>query len=231
MFTGLVEAKAVVSSLDRRGSDVRVTLAVPGTNGRGEPLAGDVQLGDSVALNGCCLTVVQVDGGERPGSLWSFEAGAETLSRTNLGSLNEGDGVNVERALRAGDRLGGHLVQGHVDAVGTVTKLDRDGEWLHMHFTAPAAVAELLVDKGSVCVDGVSLTVCEPRGEGFHVALIPHTLGETTLGDRAPGDAVNLEADVLGKYVRKLLEPHLPALAATGGSARRDIPNAPSGRG
>ncbi|QDT14661.1 riboflavin synthase [Alienimonas californiensis] len=212
MFTGLVEAKAVVHRLDERGSDVRLTLAVPPANGRGEPLAGDVKLGDSVALNGCCLTVVEIAG--PAGELWSFEAGAETLSRTNLGELSEGRGVNVERALRAGDRLGGHLVQGHVDAVGTVAKLDRDGEWLNMHFTAPANVAELLVDKGSVCVDGVSLTVCEPHlgpdGDGgFYVALIPHTLHETTLGDRSVGDRVNFEADVLGKYVQKLLAPHL----------------------
>ena len=206
MFTGLVEAKAAVRRLDARGSDVRLTLAVPATNGRGEPLAGDVRLGDSVALNGCCLTVVEVAG---DGELWSFEAGAETLARTNLGALAPGDGVNVERSLRAGDRLGGHLVQGHVDAVGRVARLDRDGEWLNLHLTAPATVAELLVDKGSVCVDGVSLTVCEPRGGAFHVALIPHTLGETTLGDRAVGDAVNLEGDILGKYVRKLLGPRL----------------------
>ena len=207
MFTGLVEARAVIDRLDRRGSDVRLTLAVPDANGRGEPLAGDVKLGDSVALNGCCLTVVEIDGDR-----WSFEAGAETLSRTNLGDLSAGDGVNVERSLRAGDRLGGHVVQGHVDAVGTVAELDRDGEWVHMHLTAPPAVAELLVDKGSVCVDGVSLTVCEPRGDRFYVALIPHTLGETTLGDRGAGDRVNLEADVLGKYVRKLLGPHLAGI-------------------
>ena len=207
MFTGLVEAKAVVDSLERRGSDVRLTLALPATNGRGEPLAGDVKLGDSVALNGCCLTVVDIAGE----NLWSFEAGAETLSRTNLGDLSEGSGVNVERALRADDRLGGHLVQGHVDAVGTVAKLDRDGEWLNMHFTAPDNVAALLVDKGSVCVDGVSLTVCEPHAAGFYVALIPHTLGETTLGDRTVGDRVNFEADILGKYVQKLLAPHLAA--------------------
>ena len=204
MFTGLVEARAVVAGLTPRGSDVRLTLALPAENGRGEPLAGEVKLGDSVALNGCCLTVVQIDGDR-----WSFEAGAETLSRTNLGEISVGDGVNVERSLRAGDRLGGHVVQGHVDAVGTVQRLARDGEWVNVYFTAPPAVAELLVDKGSVCVDGVSLTVCEPRGDRFYVALIPHTLGETTLGDRGAGDRVNLEADILGKYVRKLLGPHL----------------------
>ncbi|MFH5804958.1 riboflavin synthase [Alienimonas sp. DA493] len=212
MFTGLVEAKAVVDSLESRGSDVRLTLRLPAANGRGEPLAGDVQLGDSVALNGCCLTVVEIAG--ETGDLWSFEAGAETLSRTNLGGLSEGSGVNVERALRAGDRLGGHLVQGHVDAVGTVAKLDRDGEWLNMHFAAPPNVAALLVDKGSVCVDGVSLTVCEPHGEGFYVALIPHTLHETTLGDRAVGDRVNFEADILGKYVQKMLAPHIAGAAS-----------------
>ncbi len=211
MFTGLVEAKAAVHSLDRRGSDVALTLSVPPLNGRGEPLAGDVKLGDSVALNGCCLTVVEVAG--KAGQHWTFEAGAETLSRTNLGRLEPGHGVNVERSLRAGDRLGGHIVQGHVDAVGTVTRLDRDGEWLHMHFAVPPEIAALLVDKGSVCVDGVSLTVCEPHADvdgnaAFFVALIPHTLGETTLGDRAVGDAVNLEADILGKYVQKLLGPY-----------------------
>ena len=125
--------------------------------------------------------------------------------------------MNVERSLRAGDRLGGHLVQGHVDAVGTVDKLDRDGDWLNMHLAAPPAVADLLVDKGSVCVDGVSLTVCEPRGDTFFVALIPHTLGETTLGDRAVGDRVNLEADIVGKYLRKFAGPHLAALAGSPG--------------
>ena len=207
MFTGLVEARAVLRRLDARGADVRLTLAVPERNGRGEPLAGGAKLGDSVALNGCCLTVVEVAGDA--GDLWSFEAGAETLARTNLGALTPGDGVNVERSLRAGDRLGGHLVQGHVDAVGRVESLDRDGEWLNMHLAAPQNVAELLVDKGSVCVDGVSLTVCEPRGERFYVALIPHTLSETTLGDRRVGDRVNLEADIVGKYLRKFAGPHL----------------------
>ncbi|NNJ25433.1 riboflavin synthase [Alienimonas chondri] len=210
MFTGLVEAQAVVHLLERRGSDVSLTLALPAENGRGEPLAGDVKLGDSVALNGCCLTVVEIADGDAPGDRWTFEAGAETLARTNLGRLETGGRVNVERALRAGDRLGGHVVQGHVDAAGTVAKLERDGEWLHMHFDVPPAIAELLVDKGSVCVDGVSLTVCEPHGAGFFVALIPHTLSETTLGDRTVGDHVNLEADILGKYVRKMLAPHLP---------------------
>ena len=216
MFTGLVEAKARLERVrvrvrdgTGRGADRLLTLALPAENGRGEPLAGDVRLGDSVALNGCCLTVVEIADGQTAGDLWSFEAGAETLSRTTLGELAPGDGVNVERSLRAGDRLGGHLVQGHVDAVGTVEKLDRDGEWLNMHFAAPPAVAELLVDKGSVCVDGVSLTVCEPRGGSFFVALIPHTLGETTLGDRGVGDRVNLEADIVGKYLRKFAEPYL----------------------
>ncbi|MEM9701951.1 MAG: riboflavin synthase [Planctomycetota bacterium] len=208
MFTGLVEAKAVVQRLDRRGSDVRLTLAVPAANNRSEPLAGEVKLGDSVSLSGCCLTVVQIAG--EHGELWDFEAGAETLSRTNLGDATEGSEVNVERALRAGDRLGGHLVQGHVDAVGQVTKLDRDGEWLNMHFVVPPKIAALLVDKGSVCVDGVSLTVCEPHDETFYVALIPHTLGETTLGSRQIGDRVNLEADILGKYVQQMLKPYLP---------------------
>ena len=223
MFTGLVEARATLHAAAARGSDRRLTLAVPPVNGRGEPLAGDAKLGDSVALNGCCLTVVEVADGpsSEPGAgdLWSFEAGAETLGRTNLGGLKPGDGVNVERSLRAGDRLGGHVVQGHVDAVGAVARLDRDGEWLNMHFNAPANVAELLVDKGSVAVDGVSLTVCEPRGDSFYVALIPHTLGETTLGDRGVGDRVNLEADILGKYMRKLLGAYAGGRASSGGAS------------
>ena len=199
MFTGLVEARGTVVALESRGNDVRLTLALPAANGRGEPLAGDVKLGDSVSLNGCCLTVVEVTGDR-----WAFEAGRETLSRTNLGTLAAGDAVNVERALPADGRLGGHLVQGHVDGTGTVAALDRDGEWLDFTVDTPLAVE--LVEKGSVAVDGVSLTVARLTDRSFTVALIPHTLGETTLGDRGVGDAVNLETDILGKYVRRFLQ-------------------------
>jgi riboflavin synthase len=153
-----------------------------------------------VAVNGCCLTAVEVDGGR-----WTFQAGAETLSKTNLGRLRAGDAVNLERALPANGRFGGHIVQGHVDGVGTVRSVERRGEWVDMAFTVTPAVARQLVPKGSVAVDGVSLTVVEVGEGGFRVALIPHTLAETTLGRRAPGDVVNIETDVLGKYVEKLL--------------------------
>ncbi|HEX6984473.1 MAG TPA: riboflavin synthase, partial [Planctomycetaceae bacterium] len=165
---------------------------------------GGCRLGDSVAINGCCLTAVAVDGPR-----WSFQAGAETLSKTNLGRLRPGDAVNLERALPATGRFGGHIVQGHVDGVGTVRSIERHGDWVDMAFSLPPQLAEQLVPKGSVAVDGVSLTVVNAGPDGFNVALIPHTLAETTLGRRAAGDVVNIETDILGKYVQKLLAARL----------------------
>jgi riboflavin synthase alpha subunit len=158
-------------------------------------------VGDSVALDGCCLTVTHVEG-ER----LSFQAVPETLRLTSLGARRAGDQLNVERALRADARLGGHVVQGHVDGTGTVRSVEHAGEDVRMRIDCGAEIARLLVPKGSVAVDGVSLTVVAPDASGFSVALIPHTLAATTLGRRRAGDTVNLETDVLGKYVVSYLD-------------------------
>lgn len=197
MFTGIVEGQGVVRSVTPRGSAVDLDVAPPA----GMVAGGDwPRVGESVAINGCCLTVVAADEG-----MWSFQAGAETLSRTNLGALRPGDRVNLERALRADGRLGGHFVQGHIDGVGRVEQIDRDGEWVTMTFAADAALTRQMVSKGSIAVDGVSLTLVTVGPDRFSVALIPHTLEVTTLGARRIGDAVNLETDLIGKYLEKLL--------------------------
>ena len=198
MFTGIVEAVGAVAALRRASHSTRIEIEAPG-------LAAEVGVGDSVAVNGACLTVTAASGARM-----SFEAVAETLARTGLGGLRVGARVNLERALRAGDRLDGHIVQGHVDGTGTVRVLERAGDDVRLHVDCGPEVAEYLVPKGSVAIDGVSLTVVSARADGFDVALIPHTLAVTTLGDRRPGDRVNLEADVLGKYVRRYLERLTP---------------------
>lgn len=164
----------------------------------GFPDPDDVAIGDSVAIHGCCLTVVGIDDGT-----WRFQAGRETLSLTNLGHLQPGDVVNLERSLRPTDRLGGHFVQGHVDGVGIVAAIERSGEWTDMWFHVPTALTRQMVRKGSVAVDGVSLTLVNVEAERFSVALIPHTLAVTTLGRRNVGDVVNIETDIIGKYVEK----------------------------
>ena len=165
-----------------------------------EIVDGAAEIGDSIAINGCCLTIVEIDG-----STWVFEAGEETLSKTNLGDLAAGSSVNLERALPANGRLGGHFVQGHVDGVGTVDRIEVDGEWTNMYFRLPGNLARQLVPKGSITVDGISLTVVTVSDDGFNVALIPHTLEVTTLGKRQVGDRVNIETDILGKYVRQFM--------------------------
>lgn len=158
-------------------------------------------MGDSIAINGCCLTVVDLSDGQ-----WGFQAGTETLSKTNLGRLRAGDPVNLERSLPVDGRIGGHFVQGHVDGVGHVERIEKEGEWVKMWFQVPEFLARLMVPKGSVAVDGVSLTVVDAEPERFSIALIPHTLEVTTLGVRNVGDTVNIETDILGKYVQKLLQ-------------------------
>ena len=185
MFTGLVREVGRVVSFD--GGRLRVESSLAAA------------IGDSVAVDGCCLTVVD---GDR--QTLAFDAVPETLARTTLGRLEAGAGVNLEPAVRAGEALGGHYVQGHVDGVGAVRSVEREGEGRRVWFDAPQDVLRYVVEKGSVAVDGVSLTVATLDEEGFAVALVPHTLAETTLGSLAPGDAVNLEADVLAKYVEKL---------------------------
>lgn len=197
MFTGIVEAQGVVREIVSDGPGVRLAIDVP------EPLLTDgCDIGDSIAINGCCLTVVAND------ATWDFQAGEETLSKTNLGDLRAGSPVNLERALPANGRLGGHIVQGHVDGVGHVDEIVRNGEWTDMWFRLPADLAAPMIPKGSVTVDGVSLTLVNVESERFSVALIPHTLEVTTLGTRATGDRVNIETDVLGKYVWKFLQAY-----------------------
>jgi riboflavin synthase len=192
MFTGLIREVGVVSSIDG-DETVRLELDAPA-------IAGASTVGDSVSIDGVCLTVVAVDDGRL-----AFDAVPETLARTSLGSLAGGSRVNLEPALRAGDALGGHYVQGHVDGVGTVRSVEPEGDGRRIWFDAPPDLLRYIVEKGSIAVQGTSLTVADLDDHGFAVALIPHTLAATTLGSIVPGDRVNLEADVLAKYVERLL--------------------------
>jgi riboflavin synthase len=194
MFTGLVETQATVLGVATEPAGRRLRIARPGA-------FTDVQLGDSIAINGCCLTVVAVDA-----VALEFQAGEETLRRTNLGSYQAGTAVNCERAMQLGDRIGGHLVSGHIDAVGNVLSREDQDEWSTIHFSAPASVMRQVVSKGSIAIDGTSLTVVEVTATSFSVALIPHTLSVTTLGKLRVGDAVNLETDMLAKYVERQME-------------------------
>ena len=198
MFTGIVEVVGTVTGVEPRGDRTTLEIEAPS-------IASDLAVGDSVAVNGGCLTVVG-----RDASRLCFEAVRETLERTSLGELRVGSRVNLERALRAGGRLDGHIVQGHVDGTGRVGRLERDGDDVRLYVDCGPEIAGFLVEKGSVAVDGVSLTVVGAGEAGFDVALIPHTLAATTLGERRAGDRVNLEADVLGKYVKRYLERILP---------------------
>jgi riboflavin synthase len=192
MFTGLVETTARVRRVDPDGDGVRLEVETP--------LGAELRQGDSIAVNGVCLTAVDPGAGG-----FKADVMAETLRRSSLGPLAEGDSVNVELPLRAGDRLGGHVVQGHVDGTGVVESAHDEGFARVVRITADRALLRYVVEKGSIAVDGVSLTVAEVDGEGFSVSLIPETLERTTLGGAAPGRVVNLEVDVLAKYVEKLV--------------------------
>jgi len=193
MFTGLVEALGSVASLQAAGAGQVLTVSEP-------DLAPELSVGESVAVNGACLTVVASQG-----QAFRFEVGPETLARTNLGVLAPGDRVNLERAVRVGDRLGGHVVQGHVDGLGRIASRQREGQWELVWFSCAEELAAQMVSKGSVAVDGISLTLVDVTSQGFSVALIPHTLLQTTLGFKQPGSTVNLETDLLAKYVWKCL--------------------------
>jgi riboflavin synthase len=193
VFTGLVEVLGRVERVVEEGPGRRLTLTWPGLP---ERLAD----GESVAVNGCCLTVVASEGDR-----FDVEAGPETLLRTNLGGKAAGEPVNLERSLRVGDRLGGHIVQGHVDTTALLRQRRREGEWEFLAFAIDPAWTPLLVPKGSIAVDGVSLTLVEVEPDGFSVMLIPHTLAVTTLGTLQPGDRVNVETDMLARHVAKLL--------------------------
>jgi riboflavin synthase len=200
MFTGIVEELGAVRAVTPNAGGARIEIVA-------KTVLEDATLGASIAVNGCCLTVVELlDDG------WAADAVTETLDRTSLGALAAGDPVNLERPVRLADRLGGHVVQGHVDAVGALRERVAlpDGS-TRMTFTAPASVLRYVVEKGSITVDGISLTVAalddspEQGATTFDVAVIPHTLAVTTLGAKQPGDPVNLEVDVLAKYVERLL--------------------------
>jgi riboflavin synthase len=194
MFTGLVESLGTVREVSSDGTGTRLRIEEP-------MIAADAPLGASVAINGVCLTVVAGDD-----RTFSFQAGPETLKLTNLGELQPGMKVNLERALRVGDRLGGHIVQGHVDGVGQIDGRERSGEWEYVWFACPTELTRQMIRKGSITVDGVSLTLVDVLPDRFSVALIPHTMNITTLGFKQPGDRVNLEIDLFGKYVFKCLQ-------------------------
>lgn len=199
MFTGLVEALGKVERLVAEGAGRRLVVAWPGLSASGDPLA----LGESLAVNGCCLTVVASEQGS---DRFDLQAGPETLLRTNLGDLSPGDPVNLERALRVGDRLGGHFVQGHVDATATLAERRTVDDWEFLGFEHEPNWSALMVPKGSIALDGVSLTLVDVAPGRFSVMLIPHTLAVTTLGTLRVGNRVNLECDMLAKHVRSLLE-------------------------
>jgi len=193
MFTGLIEDLGTVREL-RKGNDsarLSVATAIP---------MDELELGASIAVNGICLTVTNFGGGS-----FTADVSPETLSRSNLGALLPGSRVNLERALRLGDRLGGHWVSGHVDAVGTLKQAQRDGNAWRLTFRLPTEVNRYVVEKGSVAIDGISLTVNSVGDETFSVAIIPHTLALTTLKEAKVGARVNIETDILGKYVERLL--------------------------
>jgi riboflavin synthase len=194
MFTGLIQTLGTVRALDE--GDGGRTLKVIGPS-----LGSKLEIGESVAVNGTCLTVTACGG-----DTFLFQVGPETLAKTNLGLLAPGDGVNLERALRIGDSLGGHFVTGHIDCTGTILEKSPRGEWLMVWFGYPPEFAELLVEKGSIAVDGVSLTLVDVQPERFSVMLIPHTRDNTTIGRKGPGDTVNLEFDLLAKHVQKLVK-------------------------
>jgi len=195
MFTGIVREVGRVVSADGGESGRTLVVEAPET-------AGSTAVGDSVSIGGVCLTAESVDAGRI-----RFHAVTETLRRTSLGRLAPGGEVNVEPALRAGEPLGGHVVQGHVDGLGRISSVEWEGDGLRVVVEASPEILRYCVEKGSVTVDGVSLTVAELLEDAFAVALVPHTLSATTLRDLAPGQAVNLEVDVLAKYVERLLAP------------------------
>lgn len=193
MFTGLVEELGVIRAVSRGPDSARLNI------GAGKVLE-DIKKGDSIAVNGVCLTAVDFDR-----NFFAADVMAETLDKTNLSRLSPGDRVNLERALRLGDRLGGHLVSGHIDGVGAITRLERHDIATLVTISAPAGVLRYIIKKGSVAVDGASLTVVDFGRDAFQVSLIPHTAHMTTLGFKKTGDTVNLEGDLVGKYIDRLI--------------------------
>jgi riboflavin synthase len=193
MFTGLIEDVGKVQKLERRGSSARLAIATALP-------AAEFLIGDSVAVNGACLTVTSL-----AGTILSFDVSPETLDRSGLGRLTSGDLVNLERAMRLSDRLGGHIVTGHVDCVATVSERREESGNILFSFRVPSENLRYIIEKGSVAIDGISLTVNSVTSDGFSVNIIPHTAQMTTLRFKKPGDRVNIETDIIGKYVERLL--------------------------
>ncbi|MDR1924593.1 MAG: riboflavin synthase [Planctomycetaceae bacterium] len=193
MFSGIVESLGFVSDLRMEGVGCRLAVE--------SEIVSSVKVADSVAINGCCLTVVSCTE-----NAFEFQAGPETLSRTNLGKLVKGSRVNLERALLVGDRLGGHFVSGHIDGQGTLIRVNDLGDWQDYYFKVPSELSIQMASKGSIAVDGVSLTLVKCEPDVFSVALIPYTLKVTTLGSLKIGDNVNIETDILAKYVQRLFD-------------------------
>ena len=193
MFTGIIENKGKVIQLEHRGQGKKLTIELPID-------LTEVQLGDSININGVCLTVT-----EKRGQTAVLDLSSETLQKTALGGLKEGDQVNFERALRLTDRLGGHIVTGHIDGVGVIAEKRREGDFVHLTLRIPKSVSRYVVQKGSIAIDGISLTVNECGDEEVRMTLIPYTLEKTTLIEKKAGDRVNVEADILGKYVEKMV--------------------------
>jgi riboflavin synthase len=197
MFTGIVEERGTVASIEQLTNAARVAI-------RGSVVLSDVRAGDSIAVNGVCLTVVDLGP-----DCFTADVMEETLKRSSLDAVSAGSEVNLERAARLDSRLGGHLVQGHVDGTGEVLAIEPDAHWTAMRISLPADLGRYVVEKGSITVDGVSLTVVAVDDEAFSVSLIPTTLAETTLGSRQVGDRVNLEVDAIAKYVERLMQGRL----------------------
>jgi len=194
MFSGIVEALGTVAELRDEPPGCRLVIREP-------KIAADTSVAESICVNGVCLTAVAADD-----ETMHFEAGPETLARTNLGQLKVGSPVNLERALAVGDRLGGHFVSGHIDGTGKLIERDDMGEWSTFRFSVPRELAAQMASKGSIAIDGVSLTIVDSEADSFSIALIPYTLDVTTLGPLKVGDTVNLETDILAKYVQRLAE-------------------------
>jgi riboflavin synthase len=194
MFTGIIQAVGRIARLEPRGGDVRLVVDTAALD------MADVALGDSISVSGVCLTVIDFDA-----KSFAADISNETLAHTTLGKHKAGDTVNLEKALRLADRLGGHLVSGHVDGAGKVVSVVPDGRSLRWTFEVPTDIARYIAHKGSVCIDGTSLTVNEVNGNRFGVNLIPHTVEHTTFAARRPGDGVNIEVDVVARYIERLL--------------------------
>ena len=195
MFTGIVEELGQVKALSLRGNSGTLTV-------KAKKVLEGTKIGDSIAVNGVCLTVTNMKNNE-----FSADVMAETVRRSSLGALQDGSYVNLERAMAADGRFGGHIVAGHVDGVGTIAAIEQDDNAIWFTITAPEQVLRYVVEKGSIAIDGISLTVARVDGQSFAISAIPHTVSVTTLAHRRVGDPVNLETDVLGKYVEKLLQP------------------------